>query len=369
VAETSEKGDPMDQCLLFVINPGSTSTKAALFRGDDCLFERSVKHAAADLQQPGGIIGQLPVRLAAVRTILAEALAVSSIEAGAITAFVGRGGLVHSVPGGVYAVNEQMLSDLRDARYGEHACNLGALIAQQLASEYGRAAYIADPPPVDEMIELARYSGTPQFRRKSVFHALNQKAIARRAAAELGKPYERCRLVVAHMGGGISVGAHLNGRVIDVNNAMEEGPFSPDRSGTVPSLQLLDLCFSGRYGRQDIYRMLVGQGGLFAYTGSTDCRMIEEEAANHPEYRELLQAMAYQVAKAIGAMAAALGTLPDAVVLTGGLAHSAWLVGEISSRVSFLGPVLTYPGEDELAALATAVCRVLRGEDVCHDYR
>jgi butyrate kinase len=358
----------MEPCLLFVINPGSTSTKAALFRGDVCLFERGIKHAAADLQQPGGIVGQLAFRLAAVRAILAEAASTATIEPTAISAFVGRGGLVHNVPGGVYGVNATMLSDLRQARFGEHACNLGALIAQQLAAEYGKKAYIADPPPVDEMNGLARYSGAPQFRRKSVFHALNQKAIARKAAAELGKPYEQCRLVVAHMGGGISVGAHLDGRVIDVNNAMEEGPFSPDRSGTVPSLQLLDLCFSGEYSRQDIYRMLVGQGGLYAYTGSTDCRMIEEEAANHAEYRELLQAMAYQVAKAIGAMAVALGGPPDAVVLTGGLAHSAWLTGEIAGRVSFLGPVLIYPGEDELAALASAVCRVLRGEDIAHEY-
>jgi butyrate kinase len=359
----------MQPCILFVVNPGSTSTKVALFKDGTNLFEKTIRHATDELQQFDSIAGQLPFRLAATQAVLTESLAVGGLEAADVTAFVGRGGLVHNVPGGTYRVNERMLLDLREARYGEHACNLGALIVASLAAEQGREAFIADPPPVDELTDLARYSGAPQFHRKSIFHALNQKAIARRAASELGKPYSQCRLVVAHLGGGISVGAHLNGRVTDVNNAMEEGPFSPDRSGTVPSLQLLELCFSGRMSRQEIYKLLVGQGGLYAYTGTTDCRKIEDEAADRPDYRELLQAMAYQVAKAIGAMAAALGEKPDAIILTGGLANSAWLTGEISGRVSFFCPVMIYPGENELEALAASVRRVLRGEEPCLEYQ
>jgi butyrate kinase len=353
----------MPPVILFVINPGSTSTKIALYRDDQCLFERSIRHEASEWPVSGGIIGQLPLRLAAVEAVLQEAVTACGIEARDITAFVGRGGLVHNVASGTYKVNEDMLRDLREARYGEHASNLGALIAAQLAGRYGKEAYIADPPPVDEMISLARYSGLPIFRRKSVFHALNQKAMAHRAAADIGSSYDQCSLVVAHLGGGISVGAHQNGRVIDVNDALEEGPFSPERAGSVPSLQLVDLCFSGKLDKTAICRMLVGQGGLFAYTGSTDCLQIEKESANRPDYLEVLQAMAYQVAKSIGACAASLGRRPDAIVLTGGLARSAWLVQEISSRVGFLGRILVYPGENELEALALAARRVLTGQE------
>jgi butyrate kinase len=358
----------MPPITLFVVNPGSTSTKIALYRDARCLFERTIRHDASAWPVSGGIIGQLQARRAAVEATLEEALAACGIQAEDIDAFVGRGGLVHNVPSGIYKGSEDMLRDLREARYGEHASNLGAMIASDLALRFGKPAYIADPPPVDEMISLARYSGLPIFFRKSVFHALNQKTMARRAAAEIGLPYERCNLVVAHLGGGISVGAHQDGHVIDVNDALEEGPFSPDRAGSVPSLQLLDLCFSGKYDRKAIYRMLVGQGGLYAYTGSTDCLYIEKEAASRPEYLEILQAMAYQVAKSIGACAASLGRMPDAIVLTGGLARSDWLTREIANRVGFLGRILIYPGENELEALASAVRSVLSGQGTAREY-
>lgn len=354
--------------ILFVLNPGSTSTKTALYRDEQCLFNETIRHRPEELQQAGSLNAQLPIRLAAIEAALGRALAENGLQPGDLTAIVGRGGLLRGIPSGTYRISPAMLADLSSARYGEHASNLGAPIADRLASQLKLPAYIVDPPSVDEMEPLARYSGSPRFHRTSIFHALNQKAVARLAAAGMGKSYEQCSLIVAHLGGGISVGAHLNGRVIDVNNALEEGPFSPERTGDLPNLQLVDFCLSGEMDRAGIRKMLNGRGGLFAYTGTVDCREIEEQSAERPDYRTLLEAMAYQVAKEIGAMSTVLSGRVDAIILTGGLAYSKLLTTSITSRVAHLGPVILHPGEDEMSALAGGARRVLENRENCREY-
>ncbi len=354
--------------VLFVLNPGSTSTKTGLFRDDACLGERVIRHPDEQLQQPDGLGGQLAFRLDALTRALEEDLARTGLTRADVTAYVGRGGLLHPVAGGTYLVNQAMIDDLAANRYGEHASNLGARIAAALAWPEGKTAYIVDPPSVDELFPLARYTGLPSIRRRSAFHALNQKAVARRSAADLGLDYSQARLIVAHLGGGISVAAHDRGRVIDVNDALEEGPFSPERAGTLPTLQLIRLAAAENGDLSRLRKQINGRGGLFAYTGTTDCRRIEEEAAGRPDYRELLQAMAYQVAKAMAALAASLEGRVDALVVTGGLARSDILLDEIRRRVGFLGPLLVYPGEFELQALAAGVLRVLRREEEPRHY-
>jgi butyrate kinase len=265
--------------------------------------------------------------------------------------------------GGTYLVNADMLADLQNNRYGEHASNLGAIMAAGLAWPLGLPAYVVDPPVVDEMIPLARYTGLPQIRRRSAFHALNQRAVARLAASRLGLAYEEVNLIVAHLGGGISVAAHEKGRVIDVNDALEEGPFSPQRAGTMPSSQLLDL--AGELGTKKLRRLLVGQGGLVAHCGTDDVTAL----AQRPDQAEVLAAMTYQVAKAIAGLAACFAGRVDGVILTGGLAHSQRLVRQIRQRVEFLGKVLVYPGEMELAALAAGALRVLEGQEQALHYQ
>lgn len=348
---------------LFVINPGSTSTKMGLFRGDCCVGDMVINHTVETLQQAGGIQGQLTMRLAAVEDMLNSVLPARGLKREDLSAIVGRGGLLHPVAGGTYEISQDMLDDLAADRYGEHACNLGAQIAAMLAWPLGKKAYIVDPPVVDEMIDLARYTGLPSIRRRSAFHALNQKAVARRAALSLGKDYLQCNFIVAHLGGGISVAAHAGGRVIDVNDALEEGPFSPERAGTMPALQLLALAAENGCDLPKLRRMLVGRGGLYAYTGTTDVRKIGELAQGHPEYALLLEAMAYQIAKSIAAMTACLHGQLDGIILTGGLAYSQVVTAWIKDRVRFLGPVLEYPGEMELQALAEGTLRVLSGQE------
>lgn len=353
--------------ILFILNPGSTSTKTALFRDQECLFEETVRHQPTELPTDS-IMAQLQFRLAAVDDALNRSLTANGLTTADLSAIVGRGGLLRGVAGGTYLVSQTMLNDLKIARYGEHASNLGAFIAENLALRFGLPAYIVDPPSVDEMADVARYTGLPDFRRHSIFHALNQKAVARIVASELGKPYDQLNLIVAHLGGGITVGAHQAGRVIDVNDALQEGPFSPERAGTLPTRQLADFCLDGQKDRKSIYRLLVGQGGLFAYTGSTDFRTIEDQSASRPDYQKLIEAMAYQIAKEIGAMAAVLAGRIDAIILTGGLAHSKLLTGLIADRVCAFATVKIHPGEDELAALANGVIRVLEGREHCLTY-
>jgi butyrate kinase len=283
----------------------------------------------------------------------------------ALNAVVGRGGLLKPIAGGTYRINPDMIHDLSRAKYGEHASNLGAVLAGRVAKKADCPAYIVDPVVVDEMADAARYSGHPLISRKSIFHALNQKAVARKAAQKLGKSYMQCRLIVAHMGGGISIGAHMNGRVIDVNNALDgEGPFSPERAGGVPAGDLIALCYSGRYPEKKMRRMLVGSGGLTAYLGTNDLREIERRIREaETDAENVFNAMAYQIGKEIGAMAAALQGGVDGIVLTGGLAFSEAFVKAIEAHIDWIAPVQVFPGEAEMEALVEGAYRVLKGEE------
>ncbi|MDD2458372.1 MAG: butyrate kinase [Eubacteriales bacterium] len=389
---------------IFTINPGSTSTKTALFHDTTCVFESVVRHDHAALAALPTLQDQLPLRLAAIEQALDEAitqaqeqdwqpdpdlasyppLTTPPASPADIDAFVGRGGLLRPLTSGTYSINPDMLADLTTNRYGTHASNLGALIAFSLATRHSshtiepvtthhdashvKPAFIVDPVTVDEFEPLARYTGLPQLTRLSRFHALNHKAIARRAADQLDRPYSELNLIIAHLGGGISIAAHRQGRVIDVNNALEEGPFSPERAGTLPTLQLLDLFESQQYTPAQIRTLLVGRGGLFAYTGTTDARAIEDAAHTDPQKRELLDAMAYQIAKSIGAMAIPLKGQIDAIILTGGLARSPILTRAITESTQFLGPMIIIPGEDEMLAMAEGALRVLVGQEAPKTY-
>ena len=345
---------------ILAINPGSTSTKIAVHAGDEPLFTETIRHDAAELSSFEHVMAQEAFR----RDLIAAALARHGLACGDLDAVIGRGGLMRPIPGGVYAVGAEMLSDLRSCRYGTHASNLGAILAHDLAASAGIPAFIADPVVVDEMEPLARYSGHPGITRRSIFHALNHKAVARRAAAGLGKPYEELRLIIAHLGGGVSVGAHAEGRVVDVNNALDgDGPFSPERSGGLPAGQLVDWCFAPGASEADIRRRITGAGGCLAYLGTADGMEIERRIqAGDDLAHEVREAMAYQVAKEIGAMGAVLAGRVDAVILTGGLVHDATLAGLIAGRVEFLAHVVVFPGEDEMAALVLAASRALKGE-------
>ena len=349
---------------ILAVNPGSTSTKLAVYDDARECWKKAVSHKPEDIARFRRMQDQLELRSAAVREGLAEA----GIALSDFSAVVGRGGLLKPLAGGVYEVNERMKADLIACKYGTHASNLGALIADTLASEIGVKAYIVDPVVVDELDAVARYSGIPQIPRRSIFHALNQKAIAGKAARSLGKKYTDCSLIVAHMGGGTSIGIHVRGRVVDVNNALDgEGPFAIERAGTVPAGDWMRWILSHQHDPQALQLMLTGRGGLVAYLGTNEFQEIESSAAGHGSLDaglsdELIRSLCYQVSKCIAGLAAYTGGRLDAIVLTGGLSFSERVVKEISSRVSFLAPVLVFPGENELEALAMGVREVLLGE-------
>jgi butyrate kinase len=306
------------------------------------------------------------------KDIIIKELQGAEIDINKISAVVGRGGLIKPIESGVYFVNDRMKEDLMNSIRGEHASNLGALIADDIARNLPSAkAYIADPVVVDELQDIARISGHPKFERVSIFHALNQKAIARQYAKSLDKKYEELNIIVAHLGGGISVGAHYNGRVIDVNNALDgEGPFSPERAGTVPAGQLAKLCFSGEVTYDEVKKMLTGQGGMVAHAGTNDAYEIEMKAKAGDKKAQLLQdAMSYNVAKHIGQMATVLKGKVDGIILTGGIAHNPYLVEYVKEMVGFIAPVSVYPGEDEMQALALNGLMVLRGDVLPHEYK
>ena len=349
---------------ILALNPGSTSTKVALFGGAACLKQENLTHGAEELKAFPGVVDQYHFRLAAVKDFVAS---LGEVE---IDAVVGRGGLLHPLSSGTYTVNEQMMADLRQGVQGEHASNLGGLLAQGLASEYNVPSFIVDPVAVDEMDEVARISGHPAIVRRSLFHALNVKAVARRAAADLGKPLSELNLVMAHLGGGISIVPLCRGRAVDVNNANEMGPFSPERTGTLPVGDLAALCFSGKFDARELRRELTGRGGMVAYLGTNDAREAYARAdAGDSEAALVMEAMAYQIGKEIGAMATVLAGKVDAIVLTGGLAHSGRLTQDIAQYVNFIAPVLVHPGEDEMLALAEGAHRVLAGEEEAREYR
>jgi butyrate kinase len=356
----------MARCIL-VINPGSTSTKIAVFEDEARLFDLSLSHAAEELAQFSTISAQYDFRKEAIE----KALVARGFDLKRLAVVVGRGGLLHPIPGGVYRVNEDMLSDLKSARYGEHASNLGALIAQDLASHLGIEAYIADPVVVDELSDLARVSGHKLFQRISIFHALNQKAVARRYARENGRSYEDCNLIVVHLGGGVSVGLHRKGRVEDVNQALSgEGPFSPERAGTLPSAALARLCFSGKYTEKEVLRMITGGGGMVSFLGTNDMRDVEKLFwAGDPEGTHYYKAFIYQVGKAVGALAAAACGKVDSIIVTGGIAYGKDIIDGLKEMCGWIAPFTVYPGEGELEALAQAGLAVLRDPSIAKEYR
>jgi butyrate kinase len=352
---------------LLIINPGSTSTKIAIFDNEKPVLEQTLRHSNEELAPYETVIDQFEFR----KNVILETLNANGINITKLNAVVGRGGLLRPMEGGTYRVNDKMLEDLTSAVMGQHASNLGAAIANEIASQLGIPAFIVDPVVVDEMEEIARFSGMPEIKRISIFHALNQKAVARRVAADLNKKYEDMNLIIAHLGGGISVGAHKNGRIIDVNNALDgEGPFSPERTGSLPVSGLMKLCYSGKYTIDEMKKKVTGKGGLVAYLGTNDGREVVKMIEAGDKNAELIyKAMAYQVAKEIGACAAVLEGKVDAVCLTGGLAYDKLLIGWIREMVEFIGDVRVYPGEDEMIALAEGGLRVLRKEESAKEYR
>ncbi len=345
---------------LLVINPGSTSTKIAVYEDEQQLFQASLRHTAEEISQYATIPDQYVFR----RNAILDMLKAKAFDLCTLDAVVGRGGLLKPIISGTYRVNAAMLKDLQAGIQGQHASNLGGIIAHEIGESLGIPAFITDPVVVDEMEDVARISGLPEIQRKSIFHALNQKAVARRYAADMGKPYAALNLIVAHMGGGVSVGVHQNGRVIDVNNALDgEGPLSTERSGGVPVGDLVRLCYSGQFTLEEMLKKISGRGGLVAYLNTNDfqevCSRVEKGDSNA---QLLFQVFIYQTAKEIAASAAVLFGKVDAILLTGGIAFAKNAVEAITERVGFVAPVVVYPGEDELMALALGGLSVLKGE-------
>ncbi len=343
--------------VVLAINPGSTTTKLALFEDGEKIAIQNHDHSVEELNRLGRVYEQFTFR----RDFVIQFLEAHNVQPEDLSLVMGRGGLLHPLPSGVYRVNDRMLLHLQNCTYGEHACNLGAPLADAIARRYGCEAMVADPVVVDEMIAEARISGMPDIERKSIFHALNQKYVARLASKKLGKPYEETRLIVAHLGGGISVGSHRYGKVIDVNNALDgEGPFTPERSGGLPVGDLVTLVLSGAYSETELKKKIHGSGGLFAYTGTRDVKTLME-AAEEGDKKALfwLRALVYQISKEIASHFSVLEGNIDAVVLTGGIAHNSKLMGMIEQRLGKLVPIIIIPGEGEMCSLAENAYAVL----------
>ncbi len=351
---------------ILVINPGSTSTKISLFEGERELFSENIRHKVEELARFNRASDQDLYRMEIIIKLLHD----EEVDATQIKAIVGRGGLLKPIEGGTYRVNQEMVADLRRGVQGDHPSNCGGLIAYAIAKNIGCEAFIVDPVVVDELHDLARLSGMPLIRRRSIFHALNQKAVAREVAKRLGKKYQEVNLVVAHLGGGITVGAHHHGRVIDVNNGLDgDGPYSPERSGGVPIGDLVKACFSGEYTYGEMKKLIKGHGGVVAYLGTHDMHQVEENVRNgNGEYRLIYEGIAYQVAKEIGSCAAVLNGEVDAICVSGGLAFSEMIVEWIRDRVGWIAPLFVIPGEEEMRALALGALRVLSGEEEAKDY-
>ena len=351
----------MKTIRILAINPGSTSTKVAVYEDETLIKELTLRHSSEELSRFATVTDQFDFRM----NIILDAVRQAGIDIRTFDAIIGRGGLVKPIPSGVYEVNEALKHDLRESPVGQHASNLGGLIAAEIAAKIGARAFIADPVVVDELQDEARICGLPELERISIFHALNQKAIARAYAKSKGVAYESLSLIIAHMGGGISVGAHRQGRVVDVNNALNgNGPFSPERAGSLPAGQLVKMCFSGKYTYDQVRKMLAGRGGFVAHLNTNDTQeVIRRMEAGDAKARLVLNAMCYNTAKYIGAMATVLEGAVDAIILTGGIAYNACVCDYISQCVRFIAPVVVLPGENELEALAQNALRVMRGEE------
>ena len=353
--------------LILAINPGSTSTKIAVYEDKKEVFSKTLRHSAEELAPFKNVIDQFQFR----KDVIKKALEENDIALKDLAVIVGRGGLLDPIPSGVYEVNRKMIDDLRSARNGEHASNLGAVIARDLADEAGGIkALIADPVVVDEREPIARIAGHPLFERKSIFHALNQKAIAKMYAAKHGKKYNQLNLIVAHLGGGVSVGIHKKGKVVDVNDALRgEGPFTPERSGGLPAAQLVDICFSGKYTEKQIRKMIAGEGGVSAHLGTHSFQEVEKRVEAGDKKAALISdAFAYNLAKEIGAMATVTDGKVDAIIITGGIAYNTALMKKVIKKVKFIAPVTIYPGEDEMGALAGNGLAVLTGKEKVKKY-
>ena len=350
----------------LIINPGSTSTKIGVFEDETLLFEETLRHSTEEIAQYASIVDQKDFRKKIIMDLLAE----KDFDIHSLQVIVGRGGMLKPIPGGTYAVTDDLLEDLKIGRQGQHASNLGGILAREIGDSIGVPSYIVDPVVVDELMPIARYSGVPELPRTSVFHALNQKAVAKRYAKENQAAYDSLRLIVVHMGGGVSVGAHENGRVVDVFNALDgDGAFSPERAGAVPSGALIKMCFSGKYTEKEVYSKLIGKGGFNAYLGTNDMRDVTKRANEGDEKAaEAKQAFLLQVAKDIGSMACVLNGKVDQIILTGGIAYGKDVCEVLKERTGWIAPVTVYPGEDELLALAQGAMRVMNGEEKVMEY-
>ncbi len=350
----------------LIINPGSTSTKIGVFEEETLLFDETLRHSTEEINRFDSIVAQKDFR----KKIITDFLESKNFDIKTLDVVVGRGGMLKPIPGGTYAVTKELIADLEKGVQGQHASNLGGILAKEIADSIGVPSYIVDPTVVDELIPVARYSGVPELPRVSIFHALNQKAVAKRYAKEIGKPYESLRLIVVHMGGGVSVGAHENGKVIDVFNALDgDGAFSPERAGAVPSGALVKMCFSGKYTEKEVYGKIVGNGGFNAYLGTNDMREVTKRANEGDEKAaEAKQAFIFQVAKDIGSMACVLSGRVDRIIVTGGIAYGEDIVAALKERAEWIAPFTVYPGEDERLALAQGALRVLKGEEEVKSY-
>ena len=350
----------------LIINPGSTSTKIGVFEDETLLFEETLRHSTEEIGQYATIFDQKDFR----KKIITDLLTEKNFDMKSLNMVVGRGGMLKPIPARTYAVTDELLEDLKIGRQGQHASNLGGILAREIGDELGVPSYIVDPVVVDELQTVARYSGVPELPRTSVFHALNQKAVAKRYAKECGKAYESLRLIVVHMGGGVSVGAHIGGRVVDVFNALDgDGAFSPERAGAVPSGALVKMCFSGKYTEKEVYSKIVGKGGFNAYLGTNDMRTVTKMANEGDAHAaEVKEAFLYQVAKDIGSMACVLEGKVDRIIVTGGIAYGAEVIENLKKKAEWIAPFTVYPGEDELLALCQGGLRVLTGEEKAMEY-
>ena len=350
----------------LIINPGSTSTKIGIFEDETLLFDETLRHSTEEIASYESIFAQKDFR----KNIILDFLKSRDFDIKSLDFIVGRGGMLKPIPGGTYEVTDALLEDLKVGVQGQHASNLGGILAREIGDSLGVPSYIVDPVVVDEMMDAARYSGCPELPRVSKFHALNQKAVAKRYAKEVGKKYEDLNLIVVHMGGGCSVGPHKNGRVIDIFNALDgDGAFSPERAGAVPPGALIKMCFSGKYSEKEIYKKLVGDGGFNAYLGTNDLRDVDKMVdAGDKKAKEVLDAFILQVAKDIGSMACVLDGKVDQIIVTGGIAYDKMVVAGLKEKCEWIAPFTVYPGEDELLALAQGGLRVMKKEEEAKPY-
>jgi butyrate kinase len=373
-----------NQLVILSINPGSTHDEVALFIGESQVFKLTISYSIEDLKpfEEKNVTSQYEYRKNFIKNSLIE----HGIDLSKIDAVAGRGGLLRPIPGGVFLINDEMLEDLEDARYGDHPSNLGAMLAYAVGKAFNKPAFIADSVVTDELWDIARYTGIPEITRRSVFHCLNQKKVGYMAAERLGKHYSECNLIIAHSGGGVTIGAHYQGRVVDVNSGIDgDGPFTPQRAGSVPALGIAKLALSGKYTYDDMKVMVTRRGGLRAYTGTSDIRTIKKYIKGEPlpdghdldtskvtpqQAREVLESMCYNIGKEICSLSAAFCGNVDAIVITGGIAYDEeFSVPWISQRVGWIAPIMVFPGGDELKALRDAVERVMLGLEIPKCYK